>query len=102
MAKKPLGPERPTLGPDRPAGTGDDWTARIADNGKGSVWQAPGATGNANMVRTMNPTSMYPNGYVRFYNKHGQPIGLNGKPGSKADTHIPMNPDSTYPIPVGW
>jgi RHS repeat-associated protein len=91
-----------TLGPHRPAGVGDGWTARTADNGKGSVWQAPGATGNADMVRTMNPTPRYPNGYVRFYNKHGQPIGLNGKPGSKAETHIPMNPDSTYPLPTGW
>ncbi|MFF7645914.1 DUF6188 family protein [Streptomyces canus] len=38
----------------------------------------------------MNPTGMYPNGYVRFTNKHGQPIGLDGKPGSKAATHIPI------------
>ncbi|MGY1454792.1 hypothetical protein [Streptomyces barkulensis] len=81
---------------------GDDWVARTADNGKGSVWQKPGSTGNADMVRVMNPTGMYPNGYVRFHNKHGQPIGLDGKPGSKAATHIPMNPDGTYPLPVGW
>ncbi len=92
----------PALGPHRPAGVGDDWTARTADNGKGTVWQAPGATGNASMVRTMNPTAQYPNGYVRFHNRHGQPIGLNGKPGSKAETHIPMNPDGTFPTPVGW
>ncbi|MER7455768.1 polymorphic toxin-type HINT domain-containing protein [Micromonospora sp. NPDC126480] len=90
------------LGPHRPAGTGDNWVARTADNGKGQVWQAPGATGNADMVRVMNPTTMYPNGYVRFYNGHGQPIGLNGKPGSKAETHIPMNSDGTYPLPNGW
>lgn len=66
------------------------------------MWQAPGATGNADMVRVMNPTTMYPNGYVRFYNRHGQPIGFNGKPGSKAETHIPMNPDGTYPLRNGW
>jgi hypothetical protein len=95
MAGKPLGPSRP-------AGTGDDWMARTADNGKGQVWQAPGATGNANMVRVMNATDRYPNGYVRFHNKYGQPIGLNGKPGSRAETHIPMNPDGTYPLPMGW
>ncbi|MFE2231713.1 polymorphic toxin-type HINT domain-containing protein [Streptomyces sp. NPDC059442] len=89
------------LGP-RPAGVGDDWVGRRADNGKGTVWQRPGSTGNADMVRVMDPTGMYPNGYVRFHNKSGQPIGLNGKPGSKADTHIPMNPDGTYPVPVGW
>jgi hypothetical protein len=54
------------------------------------------------MLRVMNPTGMYPSGYVRLYNKHGQPIGLDGKPGTKAATHIPMNPDGTYPLPVGW
>ncbi|MFR9797801.1 polymorphic toxin-type HINT domain-containing protein [Streptomyces sp. MS06] len=95
-------PCTPAIGPQRPTGVGDDWVARAADNGKGSVWQKPGSTGNADMLRVMNPTGRYPNGYVRFTNKHGQPIGLDGKPGSKADTHIPMNPDGTYPLPVGW
>ncbi|MFJ9854995.1 polymorphic toxin-type HINT domain-containing protein [Streptomyces sp. NPDC101150] len=95
-------PCTPAIGPQRPTGVGDDWVARAADNGKGSVWQKPGATGNADMLRVMNPTGRYPDGYVRFTNKHGQPIGLDGKPGSKADTHIPMNPDGTYPLPVGW
>ncbi|MFD0417145.1 polymorphic toxin-type HINT domain-containing protein [Streptomyces sp. NPDC127108] len=92
----------PAIGPQRPAGVGDDWVARAADNGKGSVWQKPGSTGNSDMLRVMNPTGRYPNGYVRFTNKHGQPIGVDGKPGSKAETHIPMNPDGTYPLPVGW
>lgn len=89
------------LGP-RPAGVGDDWVGRGADNGKGTVWQKPGSTGNGDMVRVMDPTGRYPDDYIRFHNKSGQPIGLNGKPGSKADTHIPMNPDGTYPLPVGW
>ncbi|MFG2999364.1 polymorphic toxin-type HINT domain-containing protein [Streptomyces sp. NPDC048340] len=95
-------PCTPAIGPQRPTGVGDDWVARGADNGKGSVWQKSGSTGNADMLRVMNPTGRYPDGYVRFTNKHGQPIGLDGKPGSKADTHIPMNPDGTYPLPVGW
>ncbi|MFE5028555.1 polymorphic toxin-type HINT domain-containing protein [Streptomyces sp. NPDC056656] len=95
-------PCTPAIGPQRPTGVGDDWVARAADNGKGSVWQKSGSTGNADMLRVMNPTGRYPDGYVRFTNKHGQPIGLDGKPGSKADTHIPMNPDGTYPLPVGW
>ncbi|MEU6994655.1 polymorphic toxin-type HINT domain-containing protein [Streptomyces sp. NPDC046465] len=92
----------PGIGPQRPTGVGDDWVGRAADNGKGSVWQKPGSTGNADMLRVMNPTGRYPDGYVRFTNKHGQPIGLDGKPGSKADTHIPMNSDGTYPLPAGW
>ena len=90
------------LGPGRPPGAGENWPARVADNGKGTVWQAPNATGNANSVRIMNPTPRYPNGYVRFYNEHGQPIGVNGKPGSRADTHIPIDNNGNYPIPHGW
>ena len=78
------------------------WTKRTADNGKGTVWQEPGATGNANSVRVMGPNVRYPDGYVRFYNEHGQPIGRDGKPGSNAATHIPRRVDGTYPIPKGW
>lgn len=32
------------------------WISRTADNGKGTVYQEPGATGNTNSVRVMNPT----------------------------------------------
>ncbi len=85
-----------------PAGVSDDWVLRVADSGKGRVWQAPGATGDANSLRMMDPTPEYPNGYVRFYNDYGQPIGLDGKPGPNAMTHIPINPDGTFPTPTGW
>ncbi len=95
---------------DRPGSAGEDWEGRVADNGKGDVWQKPGATGNSSSVRVMEPTDRYPDGYVRYYNENNQPIGLDGKPtvpgGSKADnhahTHIPRNPDGTYPVPKGW
>ncbi|NYF43487.1 RHS repeat-associated protein [Streptosporangium sandarakinum] len=90
------------IGPQRPPGTGGDWVARKADNGQGIVWQAPNSTGNANMIRVMNPSNHYQYGYVRFYNKHGQPVGLDGKPGPNSHTHIPLNPDGTYQLPVGW
>ena len=95
-------PATAPLGPVRPAGVGEDWTARTADNGQGTVWQKPGATGNADMTRIMNPTSRYPNGYVRFYNSYGQPVGLDGRPGPNSLTHIPLNPDGSYPLPSGW
>ena len=88
----------------KPAGVPDDFVAVVANNGKGTVWRAPGTTTNAGTVRVMEPTAQYPNGYVRFYNNSGpgQPIGLDGKTGPNSHTHIPINPDGTYPLPKGW
>lgn len=86
----------------RPAGVADNFVAEIASNGKGTVWRPPGSTGNASTVRVMESTSQYPNGYARFYNSTGQPIGLNGKPGPRSDTHIPLGPDGDFPFPNGW
>jgi len=73
----------------------EGWVPRLADNGKGVVFQRPGAKGNADMIRIMDPTDLYPNGYIRVYNSHGQPVDVNGKPGSKPETHIPL--DGTDP-----
>lgn len=89
-------------GGESPPGVQPDWDSRTADNGKGTVYQRPGATGNADSVRVMEPNPKYSHGYVRFYNEHGQPVDLNGKPGPRPDTHIPRNPDGSYPIPEGW
>jgi len=75
------------------------WVGRAADSGKGIVYQRPGATGNADMIRIMDPTSRYPSGYARYFNQHGQPLDVFGKPGSQATTHIPL--DYQGPIP-GW
>lgn len=86
----------------RPGGVADDFVSEVANNGKGTVWRAPGSTGNAGTVRIMEPTAQYPDGYVRFYNDSGQPIGLNGQPGPNSVTHIPLNPDGSYPLPKGW
>lgn len=106
----PRKPKDPLPDSDRPGSAGEDWEGRVTDNGKGEVWQKPGSTGDANSVRIMEPTDRYPDGYVRYTNEHNQPIGLDGKPtvpnGTKAEnhahTHIPMNPDGTYPVPKGW
>ena len=68
------------------------WTIRTANNGKGLVAQAPGAAGNANMVRIMDATKGYPQGYLRYYNKFGQPINpLTGKPGTQAQAHVDLS-----------
>lgn len=80
----------------------DGWPERVADNGKGKAWQEPGSTGNANMIRVMESTGRYPNGYVRFYNDRGQSLDLNGKPGPPSETHIPRGPDGSYELPKRW
>jgi hypothetical protein len=95
-------PKPPTS--NLPAGVKPGWVQRPADNGKGIVYQEPGAIKDQNSIRIMEPGAdpRYPNGYVRFTNEHNQPINLDGKPGSPAETHIPRNPDGTYPLPKGW
>jgi hypothetical protein len=51
------------------------------------------------MIRIMDPTPMYPRGYVRVHNEYGQPVDVFGKPGSKATTHIPSDYEGPWP---GW
>ncbi|MGU3435103.1 hypothetical protein ACNHUS_19050 [Actinomycetes bacterium M1A6_2h] len=87
---------------DRPSAVPDGWSSRPADNGRGIVWQKPGSVENADTVRIMEPTAQYPDGYVRYYNSFGQPLNLAGKPGNRATTHIPMNPDGSFQQPAGW
>lgn len=70
-------------GEDLPAGVKDDWVPRPANNGNGTVYQRPGAPRNADSIRVADPDERYPNGYVRFYNEHNQPVDLEGKPGGR-------------------
>ncbi|WP_071287833.1 hypothetical protein [Mycolicibacterium llatzerense] len=106
LGKKGKGeePKPPPPTPALPPGVKPGWPARPANNGKGTIYQKPGSPGDSNSVRVMEPGAdpRYPNGYVKFTNEHNQPITLDGKPGSRAETHIPRNPDGTYPIPKGW
>ncbi|HKV18233.1 MAG TPA: hypothetical protein VJR50_04310, partial [Mycobacterium sp.] len=102
LRRKAKAEERPL--PSRPVGAESDWVSRPANNGHGVVYQKPGSSLDSNSIRIMEPGTdpTYPNGYVKFTNSHNQPIGLDGRPGSRAHTHIPRNPDGSYPIPEGW
>lgn len=43
----------------------EDWSFRLTDNERGSVYQDPASIGtNANMIRIMDPKVGYPQGYV--------------------------------------
>lgn len=77
----------------------EGWSKRVADNGGGLVFQKPGATGNADMIRIMEPTSRYPAGYVRVYSANSQPTNVFGKPGPAAETHISQDYSGAWP---GW
>lgn len=86
----------------RPKEVPEGWVQTQANSGKGVVWQKPGSTGDADTIRIMEPTGRYPNGYVRFTNSHGQPLNMEGKPGSKAETHFELNEDGSFSKPKGW
>ena len=71
----------------------DYYVAEPAANGEGWVFRAPGTTGNAGIIRVGEPDSQNPTGYVRFYNEAGQPLTMQGLPGSNPDTHLPLKGD---------
>lgn len=70
------------------------YNGRVANNSRGLVYQPPGAPNNASAIRIADPSQQYPVGYARVYNPHGQPINpLTGRPGSRAESHIPLDYD---------
>ena len=75
----------------------EGWVGRAADHGQGIVYQRPGAVGNADTIRLMEPTPRYPQGYVRYYNNFGQPLDPFGKPGDRASRHIPLDYEGSIP-----
>jgi RHS repeat-associated protein len=82
----------------------DTSVSRTSDNGKGIVFQRPGANGNADMTKIMEPTSQYPNGYSVVYNSYGQAVDRLGNPGNplgRAATHLPEDELGDFPdLPV--
>ncbi|MGH9166603.1 MAG: RHS repeat-associated core domain-containing protein [Acidimicrobiia bacterium] len=75
------------------------WVGRSADNRRGIVFQRPGAKGNADSIRIMDPTKKYKSGYVRYFNQQGQPLDVYGQPGPPSTTHIPQDYRGPWP---GW
>ncbi|MGH7192021.1 MAG: hypothetical protein ACREJM_00635, partial [Candidatus Saccharimonadales bacterium] len=78
------------------------FTPSIANNGDWVNYQQPGATGNANMVRIADPTTRYPEGYMRYYNSYGQPLGPNGLPGSNDVTHFSLDTTQDMSAYYAW
>jgi RHS repeat-associated protein len=79
-----------------PSGTAiqapEGYVGVAAENGKGLVLLPEGQAlgNNANIVRYGDPTSLYPNGYFRYYNGYSQPLNpATGLPGPNSLTHIP-------------
>ena len=69
-----------------------DFAAWPARNGKGWNFSPSEDIGtNRNLIRIMEPTPEYPNGYWRRYNSYAQPEDVFGNPGSRPDTHFPLD-----------
>lgn len=87
----------------RPDGVPDSYVSEPA-RGDGTVWREPGSSGDPNTVRIMRPgsDSRYPNGYRVYKNSSNQPLDINGRPGPRSTTHIPVEADGSCAAPKGW
>ncbi len=65
------------------------YVGRVGDKNTGQVWQLPGSIGNNNSIRIMDPTPMYPKGYIVIHYGSGNKIDVStGKPGiGRANQH---------------
>lgn len=82
-----------------PTRNAPDHPGSAARPARGIVYQRPGAAGNADSIRIMEPRRKYPGGYFRYYDRHGQPLDVNGKPGPASATHVPEEYIGRIP---GW
>lgn len=88
-----------------------NYVGRVADNGKGLVYQDPVARQNflnnagpkdANSIRIMDPVTsgryQYPKGYVRYYDSLGRALDAAGKPSQpRSASHIPLDYTGVLP-----
>jgi hypothetical protein len=75
------------------------YQAVTAQNGKGLVLLPEGQTlgDNSSIIRYGESSARSPDGYLRYYNKQGQPLDpATGNPGPNSATHIP--PDYQGPL----
>jgi hypothetical protein len=68
--------------------------SRESNNGKGIVFQRPGAFRNSDSIRIMEPDADHPNGYVRIYSSHNQPVDFSLKPSGDDLTYIPEDEEA--------
>lgn len=82
----------------------DGWIGREARNRRGIIFQRPGADGDADSIRIMEPNAQNPNGYVTIYNSKGQPLDSAGSPGNpegRSAYHIPEDELGDFPeLPI--
>jgi hypothetical protein len=83
------------VGVDIPEG----WVAERTRKDTGWIYRKPGTEGNEGIVRIMEPTDRYPEGYVVYYSKTGQPLSPTGAQGSRSNWHRPIG---DHDPPPGW
>lgn len=93
----------------RPKEAGSTWKGKVARDEHGEVWQDPNFVKvrkdqpeNGRTLRVEDPSEKNPNGAMRYYNDHGQPLRRDGKTGTNAETHHQIREDTTYDVPTGW
>jgi hypothetical protein len=80
------------------------YEAFVAESGEGIVFKPSNRNSlpnprNGNSIRVMDPGAdpRYPNGYIRYYNQHGQPLDTSGMPGSQATSHHCLGGEISLP-----
>lgn len=82
------------------------WAAREADNGKGIVYQQPGAEGNVDSIRIMEPTAKYPKGLLPLLQRARPAVERRGQArveGQRRAWHVRLQqPRSAVEVDADW